>query len=367
MSPDVQDAAPQVPPGEPRGAPARVVAPYLARHLDPAWADAEVSLVSGGKSNLTYLVRGTPGAVVLRRPPLSSVLPTAHDMRREHTVMSALAPTGVPVPVTHHLCTDTSVLGGVFYVMSHVEGHVVRGAYPPGYADAPEQRRAVADALVDVLAVLHAVDPAAVGLEGFGRPAGYLERQVRRWGAQWDATRAAVPPVPQMEELRADLGRRLPDSPPPAVVHGDYRLDNTVLDPRRPGRVAAVLDWEMATLGDPLADLGLLLVYWDAADDPPERRAGMPVGSVTTLPGSPSREEVVRRYAAASGQDPDRLARALTWYVAFGFFKLASVVAGIAARAAAGAMVGEGFEGMGERVAPLVDLGRTALAGDVTA
>jgi aminoglycoside phosphotransferase (APT) family kinase protein len=338
------------------GAGADVVGPYLAAALgDPAWADCAVALISGGKSNLTYEVTSGAGRVVLRRPPLGSVLPTAHDMTREHRVISALAGSAVPVPRALHLCTDPAVLGAPFQVMEFVEGPVARDALPPGYADTPAERAAIARSLVATLAALHAIDPAAVGLAGFGRPEGYLRRQVDRWQRQWLATPGAD--SPEADALGAALADSLPDPAGGGIVHGDFRLDNTVLDPASPGRIAAVLDWEMSTLGDPLADLGLLLVYWSQDGDGPVRRAAARGSQVTRLDGFPSRDEVAELYAAASGRD---LAQ-LPWYVAFGFFKLAVVVAGVAARHRAGAMVGAGFEGISEALVPLVELGHETL------
>lgn len=337
------------------GADPAVVGPYLADVLaEPAWRRCTVTLVGGGKSNLTYRVGSDAGTVVLRRPPLSSVLPTAHDMVREHTVITALGPTDVPVPRTLHLCTDTGVLGAPFYLMEDVAGHVVRDDPPPGVLADEAERVAVTDDLVRVLAALHAVDPAAVGLEGFGRPSGYLERQLRRWGAQWEATRVADDGG--LDALVVRLRDGLPESPATTVVHGDYRLDNAVVAPDAP-RVAAVLDWEMSTLGDPLADLGLLCVYWQQADDDPALRDALVVPSATRLPGFPRREQVVARYAGATGRD----VATLPWYLGFGFFKLAVVCAGIAARGRAGAMVGEGFVEAEQRVAPLARLGHATL------
>jgi aminoglycoside phosphotransferase (APT) family kinase protein len=350
------------------GADPSIVGPYLARALgDPRWDGADVALIGGGKSNLTYRVTSPAGDVVLRRPPLGNVLPTAHDMVREHTVLSALAGTAVPVPTPLHLCTDTALLGAPFYVMTHVEGPVVRDALPAGFAESAAERTAITHGLVDTLATLHAVDPAEVGLTDFGRPEGFLARQVSRWTRQWRATSDAVAgtdavadpaAVAGLDALAEALGGSVPVSPAGAIVHGDFRIDNTVLDPAHPGRIAAVLDWEMSTLGDPLADLGLFLVYWAEEADPPERRAVSPVRSVTTLPGFGTRDDLVRRYAERSGRDLD----ALPWYVAFGSFKLAVVVAGIVARHRAGAMVGEGFADVGAAFGPLVRLGHTTLA-----
>ena len=339
------------------GADPRVVGPYLARALDdPAWTDATVTLIAGGKSNLTYRIDSPAGSVVLRRPPLGHVLPTAHDMGREFRVMAGLAGTSVPVPRMLHQCTDPEVLGQPFYVMERVEGHVCRETLPPGYADEPAQRRLVGEALVRVLADLHAVDHHAVGLGEFGRPAGYLVRQVSRWGKQWDATR--IDGHGGLDVLAAELAATVPSSERAGVVHGDYRLDNTMLHPTEPGRIAAVLDWEMSTLGDPLADLGILLVYWSQADDGGERDNSTVIPAATVLPGFPTRAEIAGLYADRTGADLS----ALPWCEAFGFFKLAVVCAGIVARVQGGAMVGDGFAGIGERIGPLVELGRATLA-----
>jgi aminoglycoside phosphotransferase (APT) family kinase protein len=339
------------------GADPAVVGPYLADVLgDPAWTSPEVTLIAGGKSNLTYRVDSPAGAVVLRRPPLGHVLPTAHDMAREHRVMSALAGTAVPVPRMRHFCSDAEVLGQPFYVMDLVEGHIIRQQFPEGYASTGPERRQVCERLVDVLGALHQVDPAQVGLADFGRPDGYMARQVARWSKQWDASR--LDGMEALDALAASLTEALPTTQRHTVVHGDYRLDNTVLDPADVGRVLAVLDWEMSTLGDPLADLGVLLVYWNQADDTGARQGGLVVPSVTAQPGMLTRAEVAERYAAASGLDLEPL----PWYLAFGFFKLAVVCAGIAMRSKGGAMVGEGFEGFEAVVPTLVELGRSTLS-----
>ncbi|MCY7365385.1 MAG: phosphotransferase family protein [Frankiaceae bacterium] len=339
------------------GADATVIGPHLAAALDdPAWQDCSVTLIAGGKSNLTFRIDSSAGSVILRRPPLGHVLPTAHDMVREHTVMSALTGTAVPVPQMLHLCTDAEVLGQPFYVMERVEGHVCREYLPPGYADEPVRRRAIGEGLVEVLASLHEVDPASVGLEGFGRPDGYLERQVRRWGKQWEATR--IKGHEELDALATDLAAQVPATQRNTIVHGDYRLDNTILHPTEPGRIAAVLDWEMSTLGDPLADLGILLGYWSQADDAGARTSATVVPAATVLEGFPTRAQVAELYAARTGLD----LTPLPWYAAFAAWKLAVVCAGIVARVQGGAMLGEGFDGIEERIAPLVQIGRTTLA-----
>jgi aminoglycoside phosphotransferase (APT) family kinase protein len=268
-------------------------------------------------------------------------------------VLTGLAGTAVPVPAPLHLCTDPAVLGAPFYVMERVDGVIARGALPPGYADAPAERAAMTGRLVDVLADLHAVDPAEVGLGDFGRPEGYLARQARRWSGEWQALRDADRPA--VDALAAELSGSVPGGASGPVVHGDYRLDNVVLDPADPGRVVAVLDWEMSTLGDPLADLGLLLVYWRQAGD--VDRPGI-TPSVTDQPGFPTRAQVVEQYAARTGRD----VADLPWYVAFGFFKLAVVVAGIVARQKARAMADNSDAGLAGAIEPLAEAGRAALA-----
>jgi aminoglycoside phosphotransferase (APT) family kinase protein len=339
------------------GADPAVVGPYLAKVLgDEAWAAPTITLIAGGKSNLTYRVSSAAGDVILRRPPLGHVLPTAHDMTREYTAMAALAPTPVPVPQMLHLCSDPELLGQPFYVMEAVEGHVCREALPAGYADRPAQRRAIGEGLVRTLGDLHNVDPVAVGLGEFGRPEGYLVRQVARWGKQWDATR--IDGLEALDTLAAELAGSVPTTQRSTIVHGDFRLDNTILDPTTPGKIAAVLDWEMCALGDPLADLGILLVYWSQADDGATRSAGTVVPAATVLEGFPTRAEVAQLYAERSGLDLTDL----PWYVSFAFWKLAVVCAGIVARVRGGAMVGSGFEGIEDRIGPLVALGQTTLS-----
>ena len=344
----------------PVGADPTVVGPYLAEVLgDQRWRSVDVELIAAGMSNLTYVVtprggaagRDENAAVILRRPPTGAVLATAHDMAREHRVISALGPTDVPVPRTLHLCTDTSVLGAPFYVMERVVGIHVVHEFPAGYADEPAQRRAVGEGLIDVLADLHTVDYDAVGLGEFGRPDGFAARQVRRWTKQWDATRDRDRPA--LDALGARLAESVPAAQRSSIVHGDYRLDNCLLDPGTPGRIRAVLDWEMSTLGDPLTDLGMMFVYWPEAG---EERATT-LSPVTTLPGFPTRREIMARYADRTGADLSDL----NWYVGFAFFKFAAIIAGIVARSAAGAMAGKDTSGYAERIDPCVELGRAAL------
>ncbi|MFD8994105.1 phosphotransferase family protein [Streptomyces abikoensis] len=308
----------------------------------------EAELIEGGRSNLTYAVRdGSGGAWVVRRPPLGHVLATAHDMAREHRVISALRDTPVPVPEALLLCEDEEVLGAPFYVMELVPGTPYRTVEQLA-AIGPARTRQVALALVDTLVELHAVDPAAVGLGDFGRPEGFLERQLRRWGTQLEASRSRE--LPGIDELRATLTKALPDSPAPTVTHGDYRLDNVLVG--ADDTVRAVLDWEMSTLGDPFTDLGLLVMYGEQRPVP-----GSPVAATGSAPGHPDPAELVERYAARSGRDVS----ALPWYTAFAYFKLAVILEGIHYRHALGRTVGTGFDRIGELVPPFIDNGLTTL------
>ncbi|SHI30309.1 phosphotransferase family protein [Streptomyces sp. 3214.6] len=307
-------------------------------------------LIEGGRSNLTYAVSDGEAKWVVRRPPLGHVLATAHDMKREHRVISALHPTSVPVPRPVLLCEDPeneAAPGAPFYVMEFVDGTPYRTAdelVPLG-----EQRtRDAVLSLVDTLVELHAVDPAAVGLADFGRPEGFLDRQLRRWGKQLDASRSRD--LAGIDELHAALGRALPSSPAPAVVHGDYRLDNVLIG--SDDRIKAILDWEMSTLGDPLTDLGLLVMY-----SVPLELPNSPISTTASAPGHPSPAELVERYAARSGRDVS----AVSWYTAFAWFKLAVILEGIHYRYTLGQTVGRGFDRIGELVPVFIEHGTTTL------
>ncbi|ULR55901.1 phosphotransferase family protein [Streptomyces deccanensis] len=304
-------------------------------------------LIEGGRSNLTYEVTDGTAKWVVRRPPLGHVLATAHDMKREHRVISALHPTDVPVPRPVLLCEDEEVLGAPFYVMDFVEGTPYRTAEqlaPLG----PERTRAAVLGLVDTLVELHAVDPAEVGLADFGRPEGFLDRQLRRWGKQLDASRNRE--LTGIDELHATLGRRLPHSPTATVVHGDYRLDNVLLG--EDDAIKAILDWEMSTLGDPLTDLGLLVMY-----SVPLATPDSPVSTTATAAGHPDPAEIIERYAARSGRDVS----SVSWYTAFAWFKLAVILEGIHYRYTLGQTVGRGFDRIGDLVPVFIEHGLTTL------
>ncbi|MCZ9352446.1 phosphotransferase family protein [Streptomyces mutabilis] len=305
-------------------------------------------LIEGGRSNLTYAVSDGTARWVVRRPPLGHVLATAHDMKREHRVIGALHPTGVPVPRPVLLCEDEDVLGSPFYVMEFVEGTPYRTAEqlaPLG----PERTRAAVLNLVDTLVGLHAVDPAEAGLGDFGRPDGFLDRQLRRWAKQLDASRNRD--LAGIDELHATLGRKLPSSPSPTVVHGDYRLDNVLIGGEN-DEIRAVLDWEMSTLGDPLTDLGLLVMYSSPLDMPDS-----PVSTTAQAPGHPAPAELIERYAARSGRDVS----AVAWYTAFAWFKLAVILEGIHYRYTLGQTVGRGFDRIGDLVPVFIEHGLTTL------
>ncbi|MFJ1648530.1 phosphotransferase family protein [Streptomyces sp. NPDC088258] len=325
----------------------------LRGHLDRALPGLvsgalDARLIEGGRSNLTYTVTDGARRWVVRRPPLGHVLATAHDMSREYRVIAALHPTAVPVPEPLLLCEDESVLGAPFYVMEHVAGTPYRTAEQLAPLGAARTRAAVLE-LVDTLVELHAVDPGAVGLAGFGRPEGFLDRQLRRWGKQLDGSRSRE--LPGIDELHAALGRSMPVSPAPTVVHGDFRLDNVLIG-EDDDRIKAVLDWEMSTLGDPLTDLGLLVMYSAPLDLP-----GSPISTTAGAAGHPSPAELVERYAAGSGRDTS----GLSWYTAFAWFKLAVILEGIHYRYTLGRTVGPGFDRIGDLVPVFIRHGLATL------
>lgn len=326
------------------------------------WLEANVGLlpplsfelVAGGRSNLSFKVSDSAGtSVVLRRPPTSHVLPTAHDMVREHRIITALWPTPVPVPRTLGLCLEPDVSDAPFYVMELVKGHVLRDAdMAEEVLDAAGRRRA-SESLVKVLADLHAVDVEAAGLGDFGRREGYLARQLARWHTQFDASQVdGRDRLTSVDDVYERLVNALPAEDAFTIVHGDYRLDNTML--ADDGSVAAVLDWELCTLGDPLADVGLLMVYWAE----PEDGSGVLGASPTLAPGFASRAEMKALYAGATGRDTSNL----EYYIAFGYWKLACILQGIVSRYHGGATGGDRSGGVEMFVAQVKNLAQAAAA-----
>ena len=306
---------------------------------DARWLDLTAELISGGKSNLTFCLRSAAGELILRRPPTGDLLPTAHDMIREARVQRALA--GTAVPTASIVVADEGDLIGIrCYVMAKVPGHVIRGELPAGYADTPERREAMARVFVDTLAELHAVDPRAVGLADYGRPEGFMERQVRRWTGLWEQSRSRD--IAEIGELGTRLAKNVPAQRRAAIVHGDYRIDNVVYSAQDPGTINAVLDWELSTLGDPLTDLGLLMLYWR---EPGEDGLSL-IPGVTHLPGFPGRDALLDRYATISGTDLSDM----NFYRAFAHFKFAIIAQGVASRSKAGAMGGQNFGDLDDEI-----------------
>jgi aminoglycoside phosphotransferase (APT) family kinase protein len=322
--------------------------------IDPG---ATARLIAGGRSNLTYLVDDGRRRFVVRRPPLGHVLATAHDMGREYRIISSLAGTAVPVPATFGLCPDPEVTGAPFYAMSFVDGLVVRADVAEAEGLTEPDRHQLAASMMTVLADLHEVDVEAVGLADFGRPAGFLGRQLSRWSKQLDASRSRE--IVGIDQLRDDLGARVPETGArTGIVHGDYRLDNLIVAPRVAAdalSVRAVLDWEMATLGDPLTDLGLLLAYWDVLS----AMDSTVVQNVGSAQGFPDGATLTGWYQDRRDADLGEL----PWYVAFGLFKLAVILEGIHYRHQLGQTVGADFAQIGAGVPNLVSAGQEILAG----
>ncbi len=340
--------------------------PRLARWLsENGIASGEtldgIELIAGGRSNLTYRLDAGSSRLVLRRPPLGHVLPTAHDMTREFRVLTALSGTDIPVPTPIASCTDPEVIGAPFYLMEYVDGLVLR-SQQDGEQLTPDQARQLSERLAEMLSAIHQVDIAGVGLTGFGRPEGYLARQLARWQRQWELSNTRE--MPGYDRLVERLAAGLPADGDHTLVHGDFRLDNMLVTLGVHPKVAAVVDWEMSTLGDPLADLGLTLIYWADPDD--SQWADVSIGaSVTSGPGFFSRAELASRYAELTGRDLSDIG----YYMAFGCFKLAVVLEGIHARFLQHKTVGEGFEREGPAVPLLIERAHqmldTGLPGEV--
>lgn len=328
----------------------------LDRHLRaegiPRSGELRAELISGGQSNLTFLVFDDASKWVLRRPPLRGLTPSAHDMAREYRVMSALAGTAVPVPPAVTMRNDDSVLGAPFQMVEYVPGRVIR--YTAQLEELGDKATidACVDSLIKVLADLHAIDPESVGLGDFGKPTGYLERQVRRWGGQWEHVRHEDDPRDgDVARLHKALAERIPPQSRSAIVHGDYRIDNTMIDNDDPTRIVAVLDWEMSTLGDPVSDAALMCVYRHPLFNHVHHDAAW------ASPLIPSADELAQRYSVAAGHSLDHW----DFYMALAYFKLAIIAAGIGFRGRVGGGVSDNAVKVDEAVAPLIAAGLAEL------
>jgi len=334
----------------------------LDRHLHtvgiPRSGDLQARLIAGGRSNLTFLVHDDASQWVLRRPPLHGLTPSAHDMAREYRVVAALADTCVPVAQAVTVSEDDSVLGAPFGLVAFVPGRVARSRGELEALGGPAEITGCVDTLIKVLADLHAIDPDAVGLGDFGKPVGYLDRQVRRWGAQWQYVRLPEDPRDgDVGRLHERLTQSVPAQGRTSIVHGDYRIDNTILDAHDPSVVRAVVDWEMSTLGDPLSDAALMCVYRDPAMD-----LIIDAKAAWTSPLLPTADELAQRYSVASGYPLEHWG----FYMALGYFKLAVIAAGIdfrirMAAADPDAQPEDGDDRVGAAVAPLIASGLAAL------
>ena len=316
--------------------------PWFSEHVEPV-KSLSARIVGHGRSNLTYRVEAEDArAWVVRRPPLSHVQKTAHDMGREFRIISALKPTGFPVPKPYALCTDDSVSGARFYVMEFVDGIIAVDPNEVGAKFDEEQRRKIGEELVDVLVRLHSFHPEEIGLKDFGRPSGYLERQVRRFSEQLKTIRYRE--TEELDDLAKRLQAAIPEERQLGIVHGDYRLDNAILNDE--GHIIAVLDWEMCTLGDSLADMGLLQMYWG---NPTSTQLNIGATSVMTLPGFPTWEEAAARYEEKSGADLS----GLDFYTVLAHFKLGVILENMNKRFLDGGTVGAGFEMIGQQAVVL--------------
>lgn len=304
---------------------------YFAAHVEGAEPPLRFSLITGGRSNLTYLVEDAKGTKrVLRRPPMGAVLATAHDMGREHRILSGISGTRVPVPKTLALCRNESVNDAPFYVMEYVEGDVLVTAEMTG-AKVPEAKRhALGMHVIEVLAHLHQIEPDDVGLGDLGRREAYLSRQLKRWQTQWEKSKTRE--LPMMDEAHALLEARMPEQKATAIVHGDFRLGNFLTNSAQ-GRIEAVLDWELCTLGDPLADVGYLMNDWNGPGDT-EPTAGGSTQSATTCGGFPNRKEILARYEELTGYST----KSVDYYRAFQYWRLAAIVEGVLSRYKQGVM-----------------------------
>ena len=303
------------------------VTDWLQTNVTGAVGPFDFDVIAGGHSNLTYRVTASNGnRFVLRRPPLGHVLASAHDMSREHRIIHALQTTPVPVAPAVGFCDDPAINDAPFYVMKFVDGLVIRDREASESLLTPHARRRASESIVDTMAAIHRVDPTAVGLGDLGRHEGYIARQLKRWYGQWNQQKTRD--LPAVDRVHDALLARIPEQGPATLVHGDYRLDNCMID--RDGNVIAVLDWEICTLGDPMADLGLLMVYWTGPGDD----ASAWTGSACSAPGFLDRDDLAARYAEVSGRDTTHL----DFYVTFAFWKLVCILEGVYARYLGGAL-----------------------------
>jgi aminoglycoside phosphotransferase (APT) family kinase protein len=315
---------------------------FLASEGLEAPADLSATPIGDGHSNVTFELST---GVVLRRPPRGPLPPSAHDVLREARLLRALAGTAVRSPDVLAVCEDPDVIGAPFYVMERIDGDVITDSVPDGL-DTPEQHSRIADELIDALVELHATDYKRAGLDGFGKPTGYLERQLRRFAGLWEHNRTRD--LPQVEEVGAWLQSSIPESPPATIVHGDYRLGNTMFATGAPARLIAIFDWEMATIGDPLADVGYMLMQWTERGDP---RGKFNLNNVTQQPGFPTRAELTARYEERSG----RSVGALDWYVTLALWKAVVFMEGNYKRALAGSTDDPYLKTFGEGVVEIAD------------
>lgn len=296
----------------------QVVSQFLRDKLPNATGPLEIVQFAGGHANLTYLIRFGDQEYVLRRPPGGPVAAGAYDMAREHRVLSALWSVFPPASRPYLFCDDVRVLGAPFFVMERRRGLVIHTEMPPAYLNQPHLYRRLSEAIVDTLAMLHAIDYKAVGLETLGKPEGFVERQVNNWLKRWN--HAKIFEIPLLDEVGRWLLTHLPHAQAPTLLHNDYKLDNAMVDPKDIARIVALFDWDQCTLGDPLVDLGLLLNYWTQADDTPGRQSF--AQAPTTLPGFYTRADLVQRYATQSGRDVSMI----PFYETFALWKTAIVV-----------------------------------------
>lgn len=327
---------------------------YLAGIL-PGEGRFEVARHQAGHSNETFFVRRGDTEWVLRRPPRPPYLPTAHDVKREYAVLNALNGTNARAPRAVLFCGDESVIGAPFYLMTKVPGHVIRDRIPPELDDEADRRR-LGEELVDALAELHAVDWRAVGLEGWGKPSGYIARQLKRWAAQLEGATKLTRPLPDYVQVTGWLADHQPPEQPHAIVQGDYKLDNVIFAPSSPARLAAILDWEMATIGDPLADLGWMLSFWREAGDPPDALHGA-LNDVFVGPGFATRAELGARYEERTG----RSMTDIRFYTVLAIWKLGILLEGSYARHLMGttddpffALLKEGVPAIGARALEVI-------------